>query len=81
MIMDRRWLFLGSVLIVILSLVYSGWLVASGQANDVDGLFLLLSCLLLALAFALYLLFLINRAQEELQPPAKGPAKQPAAAD
>jgi len=62
---------------VIVSLAASVWLVVSGQGATVDGLFLLLTCLLSALAFALYLMFMINRAKESLQPPA--PAK-PAAA-
>ena len=67
---------------VVVSLAASGWLVASGQAGSVDGLFLLLTCLLSALAFALYLMFMIGRAKESLQPPpaAKTAAAKPAAA-
>ena len=74
---DRAALFLFSVLMVIVSLAASGWLLVSGQAGSVDGLFLLLTCLLVALAFALYLMFIINRAKESLQP---APAAKPAAA-
>lgn len=74
---DRAGLFLFSIFMVVVSLAASGWLVASGQAGTVDGLFLLLTCLLSALAFALYLMFMINRAKESLQPP---PAAKPAAA-
>ena len=39
---DRALLFLFSVVMVIVSLAASGWLVVSGQAGTVDGLFLLL---------------------------------------
>ena len=71
---DRAILFLFSVCVEIASLGAAGWLLATGQAASVDGLFLLLTCLLVALAFALYLLFMIRRAQESLAP-AKQPAK------
>ena len=78
---DRAGLFLFSVFMMIVSLAASGWLLVSGQAGSVDGLFLLLTCLLVALAFALYLMFMINRAKESLQPaPApKAAAAKPAA--
>jgi hypothetical protein len=65
---DRALLFLFSLFMVIASLAASAWLVVSGQAGSVDGLFLLLYCLLGAAAFALYLMFLINRAKESLTP-------------
>ncbi len=61
---DRAILFLFSVFMVIVSLAAAGWLLISGQAGTVDGLFLLLTCLLLALAFALYVVFMIRRAME-----------------
>jgi hypothetical protein len=61
----------------IVSLAAAGWLLVSGQAGSVDGLFLLLTCLLAALAFALYLLFMINSAKESLKPSA---AAKPATA-
>ncbi len=77
---DRGFLFLFSVLVVIASLGAAGWLLASGQAGSVDGLFLLLTCLLIALAFGLYLMFLIRRAMESLaQPPAAKAKAVPAA--
>jgi heme A synthase len=76
---DRGILFLFSLLTVVVSVAASGWLVVSGQAATVDGLFLLLTCLLVALAFALYLMFMINRAKESLQPAAQ-PAKPAAPA-
>jgi hypothetical protein len=75
---DRAILFLFSILMVLVSLAASAWLLVTGQAGTVDGLFLLLMCLLVAAAFALYLMFMINRAVESLQPAA--PAKPAAAA-
>jgi membrane protein implicated in regulation of membrane protease activity len=84
---DRAWLFLGSLLMIVLSLAATGWLVATGQAFTLDGLFLIHVFLLTALAFALYLWFMINRAKEEIQKesePPKAPAKRspaPASAD
>src|SRR5580658_10687939 len=76
---DRAILFLFSVVVEIASLAAAGWLLASGQAGSVDGLFLLLTCLLVALAFGLYLAFMIRRAMEPAPAPA-APAKAPAAA-
>jgi hypothetical protein len=74
---DRAILFLFSVVVEIASLGAAGWLLASGQAGSVDGLFLLLTCLLIALAFGLYLAFMIRRAMEPA-PPAPQPAKSAA---
>ncbi len=61
---DRAILFLFSIVVEIASLAAAGWLLASGQAGSVDGLFLFLTCLLIALAFALYLAFVIRQAAE-----------------
>jgi hypothetical protein len=71
---DRAILFLFSVLVEIASLAAAVWLLVTGQAGTVDGLFLFLTCLLIALAFGLYLVFMIKRAME----PAPAPAAQPA---
>lgn len=76
---DRAILFLFSCAVVIASLAAAGWLIATGQAGTVDGLFLLLTCLVTALAFALYLRFMIRRAMESLATPASKPAKASAA--
>jgi hypothetical protein len=76
---DRAILFLFSVAVVIASLAAAGWLLATGQAGSVDGLFLLLTCLLIALAFVLYLVFMIRRAMESLQAPAAKPAAKASA--
>jgi hypothetical protein len=75
---DRAILFLFSVVVEIASLAAAGWLLVSGQAGSVDGLFLLLTCLLVALSFALYLAFVIRRAMEPK--PAAQPAKASAVA-
>ena len=77
---DRAILFLFSVVVEIASLVAAGWLLATGQAGTVDGLFLLLTCLLVALAFGLYLVFMIRRAMEPAPAPAAQPAKTTPAA-
>jgi hypothetical protein len=73
---DRAFAFIFSVLVIVAALGACGWLLVSGQAATVDGLFLLLYCGLVAMAFALYVMFLIHRALESLAPP---PSVKPAA--
>jgi len=77
---DRGFCFSFSCFVILASLVASGWLVATGQAASVDGLFLLLTCLLVAAAFGLYVMFMIRRAMEPAEAPAGKPAKAAAAA-
>ena len=77
---DRAILFLFSVVMEIAALGAAGWLLATGQAGSVDGLFLLLTCLLLALAFGLYLVFMVKRAMETTPAPAAQPARATSAA-
>jgi hypothetical protein len=77
---DRGFLFIFSVLMILGGLATSGWLFASGQAGTVDGLFLLLTALLVALAFLLYLVFMIHREMEASAKPAAAPAKAGAGA-
>lgn len=77
---DRAILFSFSILMTIVALAAAAWLVVSGQAGSVDGLFLLLTCLLTAFAFACYLLFMIHRAMESLQAPAAKATKTAAPA-
>jgi len=72
---DRAILFLFSVVVEIASLAAAGWLLASGQAGTVDGLFLLLTCLLVALAFGLYLGFVMRQALAQAEAPVAKPAK------
>jgi hypothetical protein len=50
----------------------------NGQAATFDGVFLILMCLSIALAFLLYLMFMINRAMEP--PPARAKTGVKAAA-
>jgi len=76
---DRAILFLFSVVVEIASLVAAAWLLVTGQAGSVDGLFLFLTCLLIALAFGLYLAFMIRRAMEPAPAPAAQPSKAAAA--
>jgi hypothetical protein len=76
---DRAILFLFSLLMIIGGLAFSGWLFATGQALTVDGLFLLLTALLIVLVFGLYVMFLINREREAAKAAAQ-PAKPSAAA-
>lgn len=75
---DRGFLFLFSILMFLGGLATAGWLFATGQAATVDGLFLLLTALLVALCFLLYLVFMIRRAMEA--PPGAQPAKAGAVA-
>jgi NAD/NADP transhydrogenase beta subunit len=77
---DRAILFLFSVLVEIASLAAAGWLLVTGQAGSVDGLFLFLTCLLVALAFGLFLVFMIRRAMEPVAAPAPQSVKAGAAA-
>jgi membrane protein DedA with SNARE-associated domain len=71
---DRGGLFIFSILTILASLGAAVWLVISGQAVTVDGLFLVLTALLTAAAFGLYIKFVIGRAIEAATPPAP-PAK------
>jgi hypothetical protein len=72
---DRGFLFIFSCIVILASLGAVGWMAATGQATSVDGLFLVLMCLLIALAFGLYVMFMINRAKESLEVPPAKPAK------
>ncbi len=74
---ERGFLFLFSVLLALGGLGAAVWLIASGQASGVDGLFLLLSSLLVALVFALYATFVLGR---EMQQPVAAARKAPEAA-
>jgi lipopolysaccharide export LptBFGC system permease protein LptF len=78
---DRGYLFLFSVLMIVAALGATVWLVVTGQALTVDGLFLMLAALLTALVFLLYVIFLLRRAMEPPAKPvaAKAPAAQAAA--
>ena len=73
-------MFLFSVLMIVAGLGATAWMVATGQAATVDGLFLCLTALLVALCFALYVVFVIRRAMEAAAKPAAQPVKAGAAA-
>lgn len=76
---DRGILFLVSVAVVVMSLAAAVWLVVSGQAAYLDGIFLVTICLLMAAAFGLYIAFLIRRAIAELEAPKPAPKAAAAA--
>ncbi len=84
---DRAFLFLFSLLMIAGGLGAAVWLLVTGQAGTVDGLFLLLTALLVALCFALYVMFMIRRAMQAAKPAAQAakagaaaPASKPAPA-
>jgi hypothetical protein len=78
---DRAFLFLFSIVMILAGVGAAVWLVATGQAGSVDGLFMVLVALLTALAFALYTKFLLGRAmQQATVKPAAQPAKAGAGA-
>ena len=72
---DRGFLFLFSILMIVGGIATAVWLAVSGQALTVDGLFLVLTALLIALVFALYLVFMIRRAMEAAKAPVAPAAK------
>lgn len=72
---DRGVLFLFSLLMIVGSLAAAGWLLVTGQAGTVDGLFMLLTALLSAAVFALYIKFMIGKALEAQKPAPAASAK------
>ena len=77
---DRGFLFLFSVLMIGAGGAAVAYLVATGQAGTVDGLFLTLTALLLAVCFAMYLSYMIRRAMEPAKPAAPAPKTAASAA-
>ena len=73
-------MFLFSVLMILAGLGSAVYLVATGQAGTVDGLFLLLTALLVAVVFAIYLKYMIGSAMEAVKTPAPAAAKPAAPA-
>lgn len=73
--------FLFSVFMIAASGAAAIWLVVTGQADTVDGLFMVLTSLLVAASFALYVIYMIRRAMEaQAKPAAKtAPASKSAA--
>jgi hypothetical protein len=68
---DRGFLFLFSVGMIAVSLAGAAYLIATGQAGSVDGLFLVVTALLIALCFALYVFYMVRRAMETAPQPAQ----------
>jgi hypothetical protein len=57
---DQLWLFLFSALMVLISLGAAVWLIASGSAAQLEGVFLLLVCGVVALTFGVTIRLLIR---------------------
>jgi len=57
---DRGLLVVFSLCVIVGCLSVAVWLAVTGQAAYIDGLFLMLSCLVLALAFGLYVRYVIG---------------------
>ena len=57
---EQGWLFIFSSLMLLLSLGVAGWLVGAGSALSFDGLFLLLTCGVVALMCGLNIKFLLK---------------------
>lgn len=72
---DRGFAFLFSCAVILAALGTTAWLIATGQAATVDGLFFMLTCLTIAAAFALYVMYMIHRAMETAEQPAPKPTK------
>lgn len=67
--------FLFSLFMIAASLAAALWLVVTHQADTVDGLFMVLTSLLVAASFALYVAYMIKRAMDaQVKPPAKAAA-------
>jgi len=59
---DRGVLLLFSLVVILAAASVAVWLIATGQVAYIDGLFLFLCCLVVALAFSLYVRYLIRNA-------------------
>ena len=71
---NRGILFLFSLGVILAALGVAAWLISTGQIAYIDGLFLLICCLVLAVAFGLYVRYLIRSVMQAAAPPT-GPAK------
>ena len=75
---DRALLFLASVAAVAGAIGVTVWLIATGQLGTFDGNFLLVSSMVMALAFGLYLRSMVGNAMRTQPPkPEKSPAPSP----
>jgi hypothetical protein len=71
---DRGILLLYSLGVILAALGVATWLIRTRQTVYIDGLFLLLCCLVLILTFGLYVRYLIRSVIQPAAPPA-APAK------
>ncbi|HLK66967.1 MAG TPA: hypothetical protein VKU19_26220 [Bryobacteraceae bacterium] len=76
---DRGLLFIFSILMILAGLGAAIWLILTGQALTVDGLFLFLTSLLTAVVFGMYVMYVIHRAMETATEAAKPAVKDSAA--
>jgi len=65
---DRGFLFLFSLLMIAGSGAAVAYLVVTGQAATVDGVFLGVTAVLIAASFGLYVVYMIRRAMEPAKP-------------
>lgn len=80
---ERIAVFLFSAIMVLGSLAMAGWMIATGQVVDMDGIFLFLVLLLFALVFFICIVSLIKGAMgaaPDAEPVKAAPAAQKAAA-
>jgi hypothetical protein len=77
---DRAFLFLFSIFMILVGVGAAAWLFLTGQAGTVDGLFLLLTVLLIAAVFALYVVHVIGVAMRAAAQPTTTGAKAGAGA-
>lgn len=71
---DRGFLLLASLGVIVFALGVAVWLIRTGQTAYIDGLFLLLCCLVLVLTFGLYVRYLLRNVMQVSVTPTK-PAK------
>ncbi|MBI3666019.1 MAG: hypothetical protein HY236_07310 [Acidobacteria bacterium] len=57
---EQGWLFIFCILMVLLSLGVAAWLVVTGRVVNMDGLFLILVCGVVALMSALQMKFMLK---------------------
>lgn len=67
---ERGGLFLFSLAVILASLIVAAWLIATGQAAYIDGLFLLICCLVFATVFGFYARYLIRSVLDASASPA-----------
>jgi len=72
---DRGIMFLFSLGVILAALGAAGWLIGTGQTAYIDGLFLLLCCVVIVLAFGLYVRYLIRSVIQAATPPAAAQEK------